>query len=78
MFNTTLDLFKFNKTNEHDEMIDTMAETYFNAMTECASDHRPDDAIACYQEWIVDDKDPQDGGVEIYFMQDFTVEGIEN
>ena len=70
MFNTTLDLFKFNKTNEHDEMIDTIAETYFNAMTTCSSEHRYDDAIACYQEWIVDDVDPQDGGVEIYFMQE--------
>ena len=78
MFNTTLDLFKFNETNEHDEMIDIMAETYFNAMTTCSSDHRCADAIACYQEWIVDDVDPQDGGVEIYFMQDLTAEGIEN
>ncbi len=78
MFNTTSDLFKFNKTNEHDEMIDMMADTLFNAMTECASDNRPDDAIACYQEWIVDDKDPQDGGVEIYFMRDLTAEEIEN
>ena len=78
MFNTTLDLFKFNETNEHDEMIDIMAETYFNAMTECGSDHRCADAIACYQEWIVDDVDPQDGGVEIYFMQDLTAEEIEN
>ncbi len=78
MFNTTLDLFKFNETNEHDEMIDIMTETYFDAMTECASDHRCDDAIACYQEWIVDDVDPQDGGVEIYFIPDLTAEGIEN
>ena len=78
MFNTTLDLFKFNETNEHDEMIDIMAETYFNAMAECGSDQRCADAIACYQEWIVDDVDPQDGGVEIYFMQDLTAEGIEN
>jgi len=78
MFNTTSDLFKYNNTNEHDEMIDIMAETYFNAMTTSASDNRDDDAIACYQEWVVDGVDPQDGGVEIYFMQDLTAEGIEN
>ena len=59
-------------------MINIMAETYFNAMTESGSNHRCADAIACYQEWIVDDVDPQDGGVEIYFMQDLTAEGVEN
>jgi hypothetical protein len=78
MFNTTSELLKYNNTNEHDEMIDIMAETLFNAMTTCAGDNRDGDAIACYQEWVVDGIDPQDGDVEIYFMQDLTAEGIEN
>ena len=78
MFNTTLDLFKFNETDEHDEMIDIMAQTYFNAMGICSGDHRCADAISCYQEWIVDDVDPQDGGVEIYFIQDLTTEEMNN
>jgi len=51
-----------------------MAETYFKAMTTCAADNRNFDAIACYQEWIVDRKDPQDGGVEIFFAPNLTLE----
>ena len=74
MFDTTLDLFTFNETNsetdDHDDMIDTMAETYFKAMTTLAADNRNFDAIACYEEWVVDGKDPQDGDVEIFFAPD--------
>ena len=32
------------------------------------------DAIACYEEWVVDGVDPQDGGVEIIFAPDLTEE----
>ena len=30
------------------------------------------EAIACYEEWVVDGKDPQDGEVEIIFAPDLT------
>ena len=78
MFNTTLDLFAFNETDDHDDMIDNMADTYFKAMTTCAADNHNFDAIACYQEWVVDGVDPQDGGVEIFFAPDLTLEREEN
>ena len=49
-----------------------MAQTYFAAMVTCAEDNRRDDAFACYEEWCVDGVDPQDGGVEILFAEDYT------
>lgn len=73
MFDSTLDLFTFNETtDDRDHMIDTMAQTYFAAMVTCAEDNRRDDAFACYEEWCVDGVDPQDGGVEILFAEDYT------
>jgi hypothetical protein len=82
MFDTTLDLFTFNETNsetdDRDAMIDTMAETYFTAMTTGVADKRNFDAVACYEEWIVDGVDPQDGDVEIFFAPDLTREREEN
>jgi hypothetical protein len=82
MFDTTLDLFTFNESNsetdDRDAMIDTMAETYFTAMTTGVADKRNFDAVACYEEWIVDGVDPQDGDVEIFFAPDLTLEREEN
>jgi len=78
MFDSTLDLFTFNETDDRDDMINTMGETYFTAMTTLAADNRNFDAIACYEEWVVDGKDPQDGGVEIFFAHDLTCEREEN
>ncbi|AET72609.1 hypothetical protein P29A0810_060 [Synechococcus phage S-CAM8] len=78
MFDSTLDLFTFNETDDRDDMINTMGETYFKAMTTLAADNRNFDAIACYEEWVVDGKDPQDGGVEIFFAEDLTAEREEN
>ena len=82
MFDTTLDLFTFNESNsetdDRDAMIDTMAETYFTAMTTGVADKRNFDAVACYEEWIVDGVDPQDGDVEIFFAPDLTREREEN
>jgi hypothetical protein len=78
MFDTTLDLFTHNENlNDRDHMIDTMGETYFKAMTTCAADERNFDAIACYEEWVVDGIDPQDGGVEVIFCPDLTLETEE-
>ena len=73
MFETTLDLFCYNENlNDRDHMIDTMGETYFKGMLECCEDKREFDAISCYEEWVVDGVDPQDGEVEIIFAPDLT------
>ena len=72
MFETPTDLFKFNNTEQDEmgEMIDTMGETLYDAMVSCQQDNRIDDAISCYQEWVVDGVDPQDGGFEFTFIQE--------
>ena len=73
MFDTTLDLFAYNdQLDDKQHMIDTMGETYYDAMIKCVEDERNLEAIACYEEWVVDGKDPQDGGVEIIFAPDLT------
>jgi hypothetical protein len=79
MFDTTLDLFCYNEElNDRQHMVDTMAETLFDAMTTNANKGENFDAIACYEEWVVDGKDPQDGDVEIIFVPDLTGEREEN
>ena len=66
MHDSTLDLFCNNETvDDRQHMIDTMGETYYDAMIKCVEDKREFDAVACYEEWVVDGVDPQDGGVEI-------------
>ena len=73
MFDTTLDLFAYNdQLDDKQHMVDTMGETYYDAMIKCVEDERNLEAIACYEEWVVDGKDPQDGGVEITFAADLT------
>ena len=73
MFDTTLDLFAYNnQLDDKQHMIDTMGETYYDAMIKCVEDKREFDAVACYEEWVVDGKDPQDGEVEIIFAPDLT------
>ena len=70
MFETPTDLFKFNETDEMDEMIDIMGQTLYEAMVSCQRDNRIYDAISCYQEWVIDGVDPQDGGVEFTYIQE--------
>ena len=73
MFDTTLDLFCHNDNlNDRDHMIDQMAQSYFRAMTTNANNGENFDAIACYEEWIVDGVDPDDGEVEFTFAPDLT------
>ena len=73
MFDTTLDLFAYNdQLDDKQHMVDTMGETYYDAMIKCVEDERNLEAIACYEEWVVDGKDPQDGEVEITFAADLT------
>ena len=79
MFDTTLDLFTNNDNlNDRDHMIDQMAQLYFRAMTTNANKGENFDAIACYEEWVVDGVDPQDGEVEVIFVPDLTEEREEN
>ena len=78
MFDTTLDLFAYNdQLDDKQHMIDTMGETYYDAMIKCAEKEQNLEAIACYEEWVVDGKDPQDGEVEIIFAPDLTRETEE-
>ena len=78
MFDSTLDLFAYNEQlDDKQHMIDTMGETYYDAMIKCVEDERNLEAIACYEEWVVDGKDPQDGEVEIIFAPDLTRETEE-
>ena len=73
MFDTTLDLFCHNDNlNDKHHMVDTMRDTYYDAMNKNANDGREFEAIAVFEEWVVDGKDPQDGGVEIIFAPDLT------
>jgi hypothetical protein len=75
MHDSTLELFINNEnTDDRDHMIDTMAETYFKAMTNCADDGRDFDAISIYEEWVVDGQEPEDGKYEWTFMENMTLE----
>lgn len=59
-------------------MIDQMAQLYFRAMTTNANKGENFDAIACYEEWVVDGVDPQDVDYEFIFAPDLTEEREEN
>ena len=79
MHDSTLDLFTNNEaTDDREHMIDTMAETYWEAMQNCCNDGREFDAVSVYEEWVVDGIDPQDGGTEFIFVPDFTRESNWN
>ena len=79
MFDTTLDLFCHNDNlNDRDHMVDTMRDTYWDAMNKNANDGREFDAIAVFEEWVVDGKDPEDHDFEFIFIQDLTRELEEN
>ena len=73
MFDTTLDLFCYNDNlNDRDHMVETMRDTYWDAMHKGVDDGRHDDAISVFEEWVVDGVDPQDGDVEFTFINDLT------
>ena len=73
MFDTTLDLFCHNEElNDRDHMVDTMRDTYWDAMNKIVNEGREIDAISVFEEWVVDGVDPQDGDVEIIFAPDLT------
>ena len=79
MYDSTLDLFTNNETtDDREHMIDTIGETYWDAMNNCVNDGREFDAISVYEEWVVDGIDPQDGGVEFIFAPDLTRESNWN
>ena len=73
MFDTTLDLFCYNEElNDRDHMVDTMRDTYWDAMNNLVNEGREIDAISVFEEWVVDGVDPQDGDVEFTFINDLT------
>ena len=79
MFDTTLDLFCHNDNlNDRDHMVDTMRDTYWDAMNNLVNEGREIDAVAAFEEWVVDGVDPQDGDVEFIFVPDLTGEREEN
>ena len=79
MFDTTLDLFCHNEElNDRDHMVDTMGDTYWDAMNNLVNEGREIDAISVFEEWVVDGVDPQDGDVEFIFVPDLIGEREEN
>jgi hypothetical protein len=75
MHDSTLDLFTNNEnTDDKQHMIDTMAETYWEAMHNCVNVGRAMDAVSVYEEWIVDGEDPDDGETVFTFVMDLTEE----
>ena len=60
--------------NERDTSIDNMADTLFSALEECIKRGDNESAIAICEEWIIDGVDPQDGGYEFTFLDNFTLE----
>ena len=81
MHDSTLDLF-CNHTpdidtfsdvlDDHQHIIETMQQTYYDAMGKCAEDGRPDDAVSIYEEWCVDGVDPEEGEYVFTFLPDLT------
>ncbi len=78
MHDSTLDLFTNNETDDKQHMIDTMRDTYWNAMHNCVNLGREIDAVSVFEEWIVDGVDPQDGESVFTFVLDLTREVEEN
>jgi hypothetical protein len=73
MFDTTLDLFCYNENlDDRQHMVDTMRDTYWDAMNKGVDDGRELDAIAVFEEWVVDGVDPEDGEYEFTFINDLT------
>ena len=73
MFDSTLDLFCHNEIlDDRQHMIDLMRDVYWEGMNLGVNEDRHADAIACFEEWIVDGDDPQDGEREFTFIADLT------
>ena len=73
MHDSTLDLFTNNETvDDRQHIIDTMRDTYWEAMNNCVNLGREIDAVSVYEEWVVDGVDPQDGESVFTFVLDLT------
>ncbi len=53
-----------------EKVIDVMGETYFDRFMEFADKEDLETSKALMDEWIVDGKDPQDGGVEFIWLEE--------
>jgi hypothetical protein len=59
--------------DEKQTSIDNMSATLFDVMMQHANNGRNFDAIAIYEEWVVDSKDPENGEYEFLFLDNFTL-----
>ena len=60
---------------QFESIIEQMARTYFDCMTEHGLNHEFKDARSCYSEWMVDDVDPRDGEYQFIFLPN--MEGLD-
>lgn len=75
MHDSTLDLFTNNdELDDKQHSIDTMRDTYWDAMNKCVDNGCKFDAVACFEEWVVDGKDPEDGDYMFIMIPDLTRE----
>jgi hypothetical protein len=73
MFDSTLDLFTNNdEVDDKQHMIDMMRDTYWDRMNKLVDDKCEFDAIACFEEWVVNGEDPEDGKYKFIFVPDIT------
>jgi len=52
--------------------VDLMGEHLYSMLNSFADDGNYDNAQALYDEWIVNDVDPEDGNYEFMFINDLT------
>jgi len=52
--------------------VDLMGEHLYSMLTSFTDKGDAETAQALYDEWIVDDKDPEDGNYEFMFINDLT------
>jgi|TARA_B100000035_G_scaffold311097_1_gene320054 hypothetical protein len=59
---------------EREYCIDNMSETLMQCLQTAADNDNIDDMKAVYSEWIVDERDPEDGKYEFIFLNNFTLQ----
>lgn len=73
MFDSTLDLFTNNdEVDDKQHSIDMMRDTYWDQMNKLVDEQCEFDAIACFEEWVVNGEDPEDGKYKFIFAPDIT------
>lgn len=73
MFDSTLDLFTNNdEVDDKQHSIDIMRDLYWDRMNKLVDEQCEFDAIACFEEWVVNGEDPEDGTYKFIFVPDIT------